>query len=88
MGVEALARFGTSLVPPNRWFGTAATGDWASSWSSPGSWPALTSLERLDPAFRLAVNVSTTTLLDDRFHVLVNGAELDRLAFELAASNR
>ena len=44
--------------------------------------------ERFDPAFRLAVNVSTTTLLDDRFHVLVNGAELNRLAFELTRSYR
>ena len=83
VGVEALARFGTSPVPPNRWFELAAAVGLGVELELAAIAAALTSLERLDPAFRLAVNVSTTTVLDDRFHVLVNGPDLNRLAFEL-----
>ena len=81
--LEALARFGADAPSPARWFAHAAEVGLGVDLELAAIAAALGSLAGLNAAYRLAVNLSPATLLDDRFHALLSGRDLHRLAFEL-----
>ena len=83
IGVEALARFGTDAHPPEHWFAYAATLGLGTDLEVATIAAALRQLDRLDPTYRLALNLSPATLAEDRLRVLLDGTDPHRLVFEL-----